>query len=76
MSPRRYTELFFLDEAVALAAGHRPCYECRRHDYHAWTAAWRIAHRAAQPPRAKEMDLALHLERVDRATRRQRKSPC
>jgi hypothetical protein len=30
MSPRRYTELFFLDEAVALSAGHRPCAECRR----------------------------------------------
>ena len=76
MSPRRYTELFFLDEAVALAAGHRPCYECRRHDYHAWTEAWRIAHRAAQPPRAKEMDRALHLERIDRATRRQKTWSC
>ena len=76
MSPRRYTELFFLDEAVALAAGHRPCYECRRHDYHAWTEAWRIAYRAAQPPRAKEMDRALHLERIDRATRRQKKWSC
>ena len=72
MSPRRYTELFFLDEAVALAAGHRPCYDCRRHDYHAWTEAWRIAHKAAQPPRAKEMDRALHLKRIDRATRQQR----
>ena len=76
MSPRRYTELFFLDEAVALAAGHRPFYECRRHDYHAWTEAWRIAHRAAQPPRAKEMDRALHLERIDRATRRQKTWSC
>ena len=32
MSPNRYTELFFLDEATALAAGHRPCFECRRAD--------------------------------------------
>jgi hypothetical protein len=32
-APRRYTPLFFLDEAVAFAAGHRPCGECRRHDY-------------------------------------------
>jgi len=32
MAPRRYTELFFLDEATALAAGHRPCFECRRRD--------------------------------------------
>ena len=30
MAPNRYTELFFLDEATALAAGHRPCFECRR----------------------------------------------
>ena len=33
MAPGRYTELFFLDEASALAAGHRPCYECRREDF-------------------------------------------
>ena len=43
MSPDSYTELFFLDEAVALAAGHRPCAECRHEDYvrfqHAWARA-------------------------------------
>lgn len=39
MSPGRYTELFFLDEAVALAAGHRPCGECRRAQYRAYMAA-------------------------------------
>jgi hypothetical protein len=39
MTPRRYTELFFLDEAVALAAGHRPCGECRRADYRAYRHA-------------------------------------
>ena len=33
MQPGRYTELFFLDEATAFAAGHRPCAECRRDDY-------------------------------------------
>ena len=38
--PRLYTELFFLDEAVALAAGHRPCAECRRDDYVRFQAAW------------------------------------
>ena len=38
--PRRWTELFFLDEATALAAGHRPCAECRREDYRRWQAAW------------------------------------
>jgi hypothetical protein len=36
MSPRRFTKLFFLDEAIALAAGHRPCAECRRERFHAF----------------------------------------
>jgi hypothetical protein len=40
MSPGRYTELFFLDEAVALAAGHRPCAECRRDRFNAFRDAW------------------------------------
>lgn len=40
MAPGRYTELFFLDEATALAAGHRPCGECRRADYRRFKAAW------------------------------------
>ncbi|HJN12269.1 MAG: hypothetical protein QGG09_06720 [Pirellulaceae bacterium] len=40
MSQRQYTELFFLDEATALAAGHRPCAECRRKDYRCFKEAW------------------------------------
>ena len=40
MAPHGYTELFFLDEATALAAGHRPCGECRRGDYRRFKAAW------------------------------------
>lgn len=40
MKPGQYTELFFLDEATALAAGHRPCAECRRERYKAFLAAW------------------------------------
>jgi hypothetical protein len=40
MTPGRYTELFFLDEATALAAGHRPCGECRRADYRDFKSAW------------------------------------
>jgi hypothetical protein len=40
MAPGRYTELFFLDEATACAAGHRPCFECRRADANAFAAAW------------------------------------
>ena len=41
MQPNRYTELFFLDEATALAAGHRPCFECRRRDALRFAEAWR-----------------------------------
>ena len=44
MTPNRYTELFFADEASALAAGHRPCALCRRADYNAFRAAWSTAH--------------------------------
>src|ERR1700730_14192737 len=40
MSPNRYTELFFLDEATAFSAGHRPCAECRREDFNRFKAAW------------------------------------
>lgn len=72
MTPRRYTELFFLDEAVAIAAGHRPCFECRRLAFHAWQAAWRDGNGLARPPRAAEMDAALHAERIEPGTRRQR----
>ena len=67
MSPGRYTELFFLDEAVAFAAGHRPCAECRRERYNAFRAAWRAAHRLPEPPYADEMDVKLHASRVSRA---------
>jgi len=64
MQPRRYTELFFLDEAVALAAGHRPCALCRPAAYHAFIDAWSGAHHL--PARASVLDTALHQERVAR----------
>lgn len=64
MSPGRYTELFFLDEAVALTAGHRPCAECRRDDFARFRAAWARASGAA--PSAPGMDAVLHSERVTR----------
>lgn len=54
MSPGRYTELFFLDEATALAAGHRPCAECRRPRFDAFRRAWRAAFGTL--PRATEID--------------------
>lgn len=58
MAPGQYTELFFLDEAVALAAGHRPCAECRRTDFKAFQAA-------LGGVRAPEMDASLHVARLD-----------
>jgi hypothetical protein len=70
---RGYTELFFLDEVTALAAGHRPCFECRRHDAQAFAAAWARSRKLRRPPRPAEMDDVLHRERVDgRAKRRHR----
>ena len=59
-----YTELFFLDEATALAAGHRPCYECRRADAKAFAARWAEAFGLDTPPRAPRMDSILHAERL------------
>jgi hypothetical protein len=64
MQPNRYTELFFLDEATALAAGHRPCFECRRQDALRFAEAWRMGHGLQMRPRAAEMDAVLHPQRV------------
>ena len=63
--PRRWTELFFLDEATALAAGHRPCAECRREDYRRWQAAW-----PGEDAHADAMDLVLHADRLDGRAKR------
>src|SRR5207237_6087106 len=63
MTPGRYTELFFLDEATALAAGHRPCAECRRARFRAFQTAW-AAGDSGRVPTAGEMDDRLHAERV------------
>lgn len=69
MATRSWTELFFLDEATALAAGHRPCFYCRRADARAFCAAWAQGHDGAVP-RAPEIDAALHRERLDAAGRK------
>jgi len=66
MSPNRYTELFFLDEAVAFAAGHRPCAECRRERYNAFRGAWSRAKQQAGLPFADDMDLQLQPARIDK----------
>ena len=61
---RFYTELFFLDEPTALAAGHRPCFECRRKDAETFAEKWREARRLNRRPYAPEMDDVLHHERL------------
>ncbi len=58
-----YTELFFADEVSALAAGHRPCFECRRQDALAFAAAWGRA-TGGPAPSAPAMDEALHDQRI------------
>jgi hypothetical protein len=65
MQPNRYTELFFLDEATALAAGHRPCFECRRADAERFAELWAETQGRADRERAPAMDEVLHAERVD-----------
>lgn len=61
---RSYTELFFPDEPTALAAGHRPCFECRRKDAEAFAEMWRVARRLSVRPSADAMDEVLHDERL------------
>ncbi len=70
MAEHRYTELFFLDEATALAAGHRPCCECRREDFLRFQAAWRQAF-GWHDAKAGAIDRALHHARVESRSRRQ-----
>jgi hypothetical protein len=59
LQPGRFTELFFLDEPTALAAGHRPCAECMRERFNQFRAAW-----SRDPVRAPEIDAALEAERL------------
>jgi hypothetical protein len=66
LRPGRYTELFFLDEATALAAGHRPCAECRRADYDRLVALWRELYPG--PVGADAIDARLHAERLEPGT--------
>ena len=68
MQPHRYTELFFLDEAAAFAAGHRPCAECRRADYDRFRSIWNAVHGGSFG--ADAIDLALHRARLDARSKR------
>ena len=63
MQPHAWTELFFLDEASAFAAGHRPCAECRREDYRRFRDLWEV--HVSSPASADAMDAVLHEQRVD-----------
>lgn len=70
MAPDRYTELFFLDEATGLSAGHRPCFECRRSRFLEFRDAW-AAGNGLGPVTVAILDDRLHAERVsaDRSKR-------
>jgi len=76
--PNRWTPIFFLDDAVALAAGHRPCGYCRRDDYHAYRDAVTAGLGRADPLKASALDRRLVAERlrrgrgIDRAADRKR----
>ena len=69
--PHHYTFLFFYDEAVSFAAGHRPCAECRHGSYEAYRAAWADALGGA-PPTAQIINRQLHRERLLPGTHRRR----
>ncbi|SEQ40307.1 hypothetical protein [Thalassovita taeanensis] len=72
MPPNAWTALFFLDESVALAAGHRPCHQCRHADAKRFRAAWQAAHGPVTS--TKDIDRALHPARVTRARQQLRHS--
>ncbi len=72
LQPGRFTELFFLDEATAFAAGHRPCALCRREDYVRFGEVWRALHPGHVG--ADAVDAQLHRERVVTGTSGQRRS--
>lgn len=67
MAPGSYTELFFLDEATALAAGHRPCATCRRDRYDAFMTAWSRGNRGAVKVLAGEVDKQMKKNRAPSA---------
>jgi len=69
MGTRSWTELFFLDEATAFAAGHRPCFFCRRDDANRFRAAWEEGN-GATSALARAIDAVLHRERLDRGQKR------
>ena len=73
--PRSYSELFFLDEASAFAAGHRPCAECQRARFTEFKRAWLAANRRPADTPIAEIDRQLHAERLHRAQKRTYQAP-
>lgn len=74
MATRSWTELFFLDEATALAAGHRPCFYCRRADANRFRDAWADGNRISRPS-ARDIDRVLDAERRDGQIKRRHALP-
>jgi hypothetical protein len=74
MGRRSWTELFFLDEATSFAAGHRPCFFCRREDANRFRAAWEAGNDVSDI-RAREIDAVLHGERLERGRKRLHPTP-
>ena len=72
LQPGRFTELFFLDEATAFAAGHRPCALCRHKDYRNFVTLWHELH-PGDGPGVDAIDARLHAERVVPGSRVQRR---
>ena len=69
MAPHRYTELFFFDEATTFAAGHRPCFECRRQDYNCFKSFWlkgNPEYGFDEKTSIQKIDDILHRERVNK----------
>jgi hypothetical protein len=74
MGGRSWTELFFLDEATALSAGHRPCFFCRRDDANRFRAAWEAGNGVANVL-ARDIDAVLHRERLSAGKKRLHQLP-
>ncbi|HEV2244155.1 MAG TPA: hypothetical protein VGR98_24155 [Streptosporangiaceae bacterium] len=72
--PHHFTWLYFHDEAVSFAAGHRPCAECRRESYNAYRAAWAEG-LGADVPSARAINKRLHAERIMKGTHHRRLHP-
>jgi hypothetical protein len=74
MTRRSWTELFFLDEATAFAAGHRPCFYCRRDDANRFRATWEDGN-GRRDLLAPDIDAVLHRERLDGRSKRSHPLP-